>query len=400
MAKKQIKNTKTTNKERKTVTVAFAGGGTGGHIYPGLAIADELRDICNEADINLNLVWIGNSKGMDKKIVESNIGPDEKPSVDKFYGIPSGKLRRYFSVQNFIDVFKIGAGCISAYFKLLKLKPAVLFSKGGFVSVPPCFAAKLLKIPVVTHECDFTPGLATKINSRFATKLLLSYEETKEYIKQELEEKIIVTGNPVRPVFYNTDDEIGNDFTGFKYSRKKKPILFVMGGSLGAKQINDMVFENLEWLCERFYVIHQTGIKNQDSMPVIPDALADSYRSYPFIYEQMPHVISYADVILSRAGANSLWECAVLKKPMVLVPLCGSGTRGDQVDNAEFFEQKGAAIVLNGEYANSNSLRNALITMQDSKKRKLFSEACGKMLPKKRSARYIAEILTENFINR
>ncbi|MDY5885757.1 MAG: UDP-N-acetylglucosamine--N-acetylmuramyl-(pentapeptide) pyrophosphoryl-undecaprenol N-acetylglucosamine transferase [Treponema sp.] len=400
MAKKQIKNTKTTNKERKTVTVAFAGGGTGGHIYPGLAIADELRDICNEADINLNLVWIGNSKGMDKKIVESNIGPDEKPSVDKFYGIPSGKLRRYFSIQNFIDVFKIGAGCISAYFKLLKLKPAVLFSKGGFVSVPPCFAAKLLKIPVVTHECDFTPGLATKINSRFATKLLLSYEETKEYIKQELEEKIIITGNPVRPVFYNTDDEIGKDFTGFKYSRKKKPILFVMGGSLGAKQINDMVFENLEWLCERFYVIHQTGIKNQDSMPVIPDALADSYRSYPFIYEQMPHVISYADVILSRAGANSLWECAVLKKPMVLVPLCGSGTRGDQVDNAEFFEQKGAAIVLNGEYANSNSLRNALITMQDSKKRKLFSEACGKMLPKKRSARYIAEILTENFINR
>ena len=400
MAKKQIKNTKTTNKERKTVTVAFAGGGTGGHIYPGLAIADELRDICNEADINLNLVWIGNSKGMDKKIVESNIGPDEKPSVDKFYGIPSGKLRRYFSIQNFIDVFKIGAGCISAYFKLLKLKPAVLFSKGGFVSVPPCFAAKLLKIPVVTHECDFTPGLATKINSRFATKLLLSYEETKEYIRQELEEKIIVTGNPVRPVFYNTDDEIGKDFTGFKYSRKKKPSLFVMGGSLGAKQINDMVFENLEWLCERFYVIHQTGIKNQDSMPVIPDALADSYRSYPFIYEQMPHVISYADVILSRAGANSLWECAVLKKPMVLVPLCGSGTRGDQVDNAEFFEQKGAAIVLNGEYANSNSLRNALITMQDSKKRKLFSEACGKMLPKKRSARYIAEILTENFINR
>ena len=181
MAKKQIKNTKTTDKERKTVTVAFAGGGTGGHIYPGLAIADELRDICNEADINLNLVWIGNSKGMDKKIVESNIGPDEKPSVDKFYGIPSGKLRRYFSIQNFIDVFKIGAGCISAYFKLLKLKPAVLFSKGGFVSVPPCFAAKLLKIPVVTHECDFTPGLATKINSRFATKLLLSYEETKGF---------------------------------------------------------------------------------------------------------------------------------------------------------------------------------------------------------------------------
>ena len=172
-----------------------------------------------------------------------------------------------------------------------------------------------------------------------------------------------------------------------------------MGGSLGAKQINDMVFENLEWLCQRFYVIHQTGIKNQEAMPVIPNSVSDSYKPFPFIYEQMPHVISYADVVLSRAGANSLWECAVLKKPMVLIPLCGSGTRGDQLDNAEFFEKKGAAVVLKREYANANSLKNALMTMLDSKKRKLFSDACGKMLPKTRSARFIAELLSENFIN-
>ena len=392
MKKAEIKNT-------KKVTVAFAGGGTGGHIYPGLAIADELKDLCKASGIDLNLVWIGNNKGMDKTIVENNLGPDGLPSVNRFIGIPSGKLRRYFSFRNFLDLFKIAAGCIVSYFKLLKLKPAVVFSKGGFVSVPPCFAAKLLKIPVCTHECDFTPGLATRINSRFATKLLLSYEETKEYLGKALEPKTVVTGNPVRPIFYNTDDSIGKDFAGFNYSRKKKPVLLVMGGSLGAKQINDMVFENLEWLCQRFYVIHQTGIKNQEAMPVIPNSVSDSYKPFPFIYEQMPHVISYADVVLSRAGANSLWECAVLKKPMVLIPLCGSGTRGDQLDNAEFFEKKGAAVVLKREYANANSLKNALMTMMDSKKRKLFSDACGKMLPKTRSARFIAELLSENFIN-
>lgn len=395
MKKTEIKNNSRTT---KNITVAFAGGGTGGHIYPGLAIADELKALCKDSDIDVNLVWLGSSKGMDRNIVENNIGPDGKTSVNKFYGIPSGKLRRYFDLKNFTDIFKIAAGCISSFFILLKIKPAVVFSKGGFVSVPPCFAAKLLHIPVVTHECDFTPGLATKINSHFATKILLSYNETKEFISKDIESKAVVTGNPVRPVFYDTDDKIGKDFVGFGYSKKTKPVLFVMGGSLGAKQINDMVFENIEWLCQRFYVVHQTGIKNEEAMPQLPESVLDSYRHFPFIYEQMPHVISYADVVLSRAGANSLWECAVLKKPMVLIPLCGSGTRGDQVDNAEFFEKQGAAIVLTGEYANSNALKNALTSMQDAKKRKCFSNACKEMLPKKRSAEAIAELLLTEFI--
>lgn len=387
--KKEIKN---------TITIAFAGGGTGGHIYPGLAIADELKEICKSNDKEINLVWLGSSKGMDKKIVESNMGPDGKPSVDRFYPIPSGKLRRYFSFQNFTDLFKILGGCIKSFFVLFKIKPAAVFSKGGFVSVPPCFAAKILHIPVYTHECDFTPGLATKINSRFATKLLLSYEETKEFISSEMKKKSVVTGNPVRPVFYSTDNKIGKDFVDFGYSRKKKPVLFVMGGSLGAKQINDLVIENLEWLCQRYYVVHQTGIKNQDEQFVIPENCRDSYKQFPFIYTEMPHVMDYADVILSRAGANSLWECAVLTKPMVLIPLCGSGTRGDQVDNAEFFELKNAAIVLKGEYATSNSLKNALEAMLDEKKRKLFSKACKDILPKERSALKIARLIADDYI--
>lgn len=384
----------------KDYTVAFAGGGTGGHIYPGLAIADELKQISVKKDRSVRLVWIGSSKGMDKKIVETSAGSDGTCSIDRFYGIPSGKLRRYFSLKNFTDIFKIAAGCIGAFFILLKEKPDVLFSKGGFASVPPCFAAKLLKIPVITHECDFTPGLATRLNSHFAQKLFVSYSETSEFLSAELKNKMTVTGNPVRPVFYSTDSKIGKDFAAFKYSKKDKPVLFVMGGSLGAKQINSLVFENLEWLCENFYVIHQTGNKNQDDIPEISEKLSGSYRQFPFIYEQMPHVIDYADVVLSRAGANSLWECAVLNKPMVLVPLCGSGTRGDQVDNAEYFEKKGAAIVLKGEYVSSQGLKNALTSMLDAKKRKKFAGACKGLLPKKRSALYIAELIFDDFLNK
>ena len=387
-------------KNEEKITAVFTGGGTGGHIYPGLAIADELKELCRQENIPLNIVWIGCSKKMDKKIVESSIGLDSVPSVNKFYSIPSGKLRRYFSLKNFTDIFKILAGCVASFFILLKIKPAVVFSKGGFVSVPPCLAAKLLKIPVCTHECDFTPGLATKINSRFASKILLSYKETKDFIPEKLMSRTFVTGNPVRPVFYSTDRQIGKDFVNFSSSKKTKPVLFVMGGSLGAKQINDLITENLEWLCENFYVIHQTGNNNIENKTDVSETVKKSYRQFPFIYEQMPHVIDYADVVISRAGANSIWECTVLKKPMILIPLCGSGTRGDQVDNADFFERKGAAIVLKGEYANSNSLKNALVTMIDAKKRRLFSNACQELIPKERSAYLIARLLADEFITK
>ena len=155
-------------------TVVFTGGGTGGHIYPGLAVVDELKEKINSTKIDgtsldVKIVWIGSSKGMDKNLVEKS------GSVDKFIGIPCGKLRRYFSFQNFIDLFKIAAGFISAFFHLAKLKPLVVFSKGGFVSVPSCYAAKLLKIPVFTHECDFSTGLATRLNLKVAEKLLKPY---------------------------------------------------------------------------------------------------------------------------------------------------------------------------------------------------------------------------------
>ena len=279
---------------------------------------------------------------------------------------------------------------------LLKTRPVFLFSKGGFVSVPPCISCKLLHIPFFTHECDFSLGLATKINSKFATKVVLSYEQTKEHINKSILSKVIVTGNPVRPIFYNTDKSIAKEFINFN-TKEKKPILFVMGGSLGARQINELVYENIEWLTDYFYVIHQTG-SNNVSDKIFDDKVLSSYKQYKFIYDELPHVIDYADVILSRAGANSIFECAVLNKPMVLIPLSGNGTRGDQVDNADFFASKGAAIVLKGEYACSKSLVNALESMLDINKRKLFASACKSLLPKTRSAYLIASIIFDDYI--
>lgn len=368
-------------------TIVFAGGGTGGHIYPGLAVADEIRAIASKNNQEIKIVWLGNSGGMDKNLVENS------GSVDEFIGIPSGKLRRYFSFKNFSDLFKIFAGLVKSFFTLLKLKPAVLFSKGGFVSVPPCVAAKFLRIPVFTHECDFTPGLATRLNSKFATKILVSYDETKAYLPSDKREKAVVTGNPVRPVFYNTNPEEGKNFLFSERSdyNPEKPILLVLGGSLGAHQINELVVQNLDWLCERFNVVHQCGAKDADSMP----KNHDGYFLHPFIYKEMCDVISCADIVLSRAGANSIWECSVLGKPMVLIPLCGSGTRGDQVDNAHFFEENGAAIVLLGEYAEESYLKSALERMLDPEFRENAAVQSKSLSEGKRPAQKIAEIVYE-----
>ena len=366
-------------------TFVFAGGGTGGHIYPGLAVCDELRSLSKQQNQTIRIVWLGNSSGMDQNLVEKS------GSVDTFVGIPSGKLRRYFSFKNFTDFFKIFAGLVKSFFVLCKLKPVVLFSKGGFVSVPPCMAAKFLRIPVITHECDFTPGLATKINSRFASKILVSYEETKQFLGEEKSKKTEVTGNPVRPVFYSANPQNGKAFLFENRSDydSEKPILLVLGGSLGAHQINTLVAENLDWLCQKFTVVHQCGARDFTEMP----QNKNGYFLYPFIYKEMCDVIACSDIIVSRAGANSIWECSVLGKPMVLIPLCGSGTRGDQVDNAQFFAEKGAALVLLGENADSQNLKSALEKMSEPSFRAEAASASKNLSEGKRPAQKIAEIV-------
>ena len=394
--------------------IAFTGGGTGGHIYPGLAVADEVKSISSKEGNSLQIIWIGCSKGMDKKIVETALGSDGEKICGRFYGISSGKLRRYFSLKNFTDLFRICFGFFSALHILKKNRPAVLFSKGGFVSVPPCVAAHLLHIPVFIHECDFTLGLANRINLKFATKMLVSYEDTKKSLSEEIQKKVIVTGNPVRPVFYNASAEKGLEFLGLKEKKSEnelknpddknskkneKPVLVVLGGSSGARQINELVQNNIDFLCTNFTVVHQTGLVNSDSdiSSKLHEKYKNSYFPYDFIYSQMCDVIACSDLILSRAGANSLWEAAVLAKPMILVPLCGSGTRGDQVDNAKFFESRGAAKVLVGKDATSENLIESLNSFLDENVRKNYADNLKAITGGEiRPSRKIADLLLES----
>ncbi|MDR0374839.1 MAG: undecaprenyldiphospho-muramoylpentapeptide beta-N-acetylglucosaminyltransferase [Treponema sp.] len=307
------------------VTVAFTGGGTGGHIYPGLAVAGALKK-----KIDCRIIWLGSDKGMDASIVKKDGGI-------VFFGVPSGKLRRYASLQNVLDIFKIIAGFFAARKILKKENPGLLFSKGGFVSVPPVVAAFSLKIPVFTHESDFSPGLATRINSRFSKRIFTAYQDTVSQFPAACHGKIFVSGNPVRDVFRTADKKRGRAFLGVD---DKERILLALGGSQGAKEINDLVREHLAGLTNHYVVVHQTGQAEWD-MPA-----SERYKPYRYINEDMPHVLAAAELALGRSGAGTVWECAASGKPMALIPLRGSGTRGDQVENARFFEKAGAAIVV------------------------------------------------------
>ncbi|MDR0785687.1 MAG: undecaprenyldiphospho-muramoylpentapeptide beta-N-acetylglucosaminyltransferase [Treponema sp.] len=333
--------------------IAFAGGGTGGHIYPGVAVAARLKEK------GCSVFWIGSKREMDRRIVE---GADVQ-----FFAIPSGKLRRYFSLQNFTDVFRIIVGFFAARKILKKEKPTLLFSKGGFVSVPPAIAAFSLKIPVFTHESDFSPGLATKINSFFSEKILVSYGETVSKFKLRMRKKIVITGNPVRQIFRSADAESGRRFLGVEGS-----ILLVLGGSQGAREINNIVMDNLDALTRFYTVIHQTGAVNVEETR----NLSPRYKPFQYIGEEMPHILAAATLVLGRSGAGTIWECAAMGKPMLLVPLRGSGTRGDQVENARFFERAGAAMVQTDA---KSVIQTAVSLAEDESKLRAMSDAAAKI---------------------
>jgi UDP-N-acetylglucosamine--N-acetylmuramyl-(pentapeptide) pyrophosphoryl-undecaprenol N-acetylglucosamine transferase len=270
---------------------------------------------------------------MDRSIVED--------AGLEFFGVPSGKLRRYVSLRNLLDVFKIVAGFFAARRILKREKPALLFSKGGFVSVPPCAAAASLGIPVFTHESDYSPGLATRINARFAARIFTAYEATAYFLAPAFREKAVVSGNPVRSAFRNASADAGRAFLGLGPGER---ILLVLGGSQGAREINELVRECLPALTKHYTVVHQTG-PNQDW----DLGAAERYRPYPYIREELPQVLAAAELVLGRSGAGTVWEAAAAGKPMALIPLRGSGTRGDQVENAAFFGKAGAAVILGGE---------------------------------------------------
>jgi UDP-N-acetylglucosamine--N-acetylmuramyl-(pentapeptide) pyrophosphoryl-undecaprenol N-acetylglucosamine transferase len=309
------------------VSIAFTGGGTGGHIYPGLAVAAALQE-----RLPCRIFWIGSDAGMDRSLVEGE--------GLEFFGVPSGKLRRYVSLRNISDVLRVGAGFFAARRILKREKPALLFSKGGFVSVPPCAAAASLGIPVFTHESDYSPGLATRINARFASRIFVAYEDTAGFFPPALRDKVGLAGNPVRSAFRGADAAAGRSFLGLGPDER---LLLVLGGSQGAREINELVRETLPVLTRHYTVAHQTG-PNQNWEP----GASERYRPYPYIREELPQVLAAAELVLGRSGAGTVWEAAAAGKPMALIPLRGSGTRGDQVENAAFFERAGAAVVIPG----------------------------------------------------
>ena len=366
------------------INIAFTGGGTGGHIYPGLAVASALKDLLS--GFGARIFWIGSCTGVDKTLVEE--------AGIEFFGVPSGKLRRYFSFRTFVDFFKVAAGFLKSRKILKKQKPALLFSKGGFVSVPPCAAAASLGIQVYTHESDFSPGLATRINARFVLRtggrIFTAYEDTIKFFPENTRKIVTVFGNPVRAVFRNADAAKGRDFLGLKEDAR---ILLILGGSQGALEINELVRSCLSALTEVYTVVHQTGPNLSWDIPP-----SDRYKPFPYIKDEMPHVMASAEVVMGRSGAG-VWEWAVSGKPMLLIPLRGSGTRGDQIENARYFKESGAAQVLapcgNDEKINPETLISAVKTLAcDSEKRESMAEASAKT-GENDGAKQIANFLAE-----
>ncbi len=305
--------------------IVFTGGGTAGHVTPNIAIMNELKQEDYE------FYYIGSKKGIEKDLME-------KEQVT-YYGISSGKLRRYFDMENFKDVFRVIKGCFEARKILKRLRPSLVFSKGGFVSVPVIVAARSLKIPIFIHESDITPGLANKISMRFATKIFTSFEEAKAYFPAS---KTTVIGSPIRKEIFNGSAEKGRRFLDF---HSAKPILTIMGGSLGAKKINEAVRANLKELTRDYQIVHLCGKNNLD--PEL--SLFPGYRQFEYVHEELPDILAATDVVITRGGSNAIFEFLALEIPMLIIPIGLDQSRGDQILNAKSFAEKGFAITLRDE---------------------------------------------------
>ncbi len=311
--------------------IILTGGGTAGHVTPNIAMIPRLKELGYE------ISYIGTYNGIEKKLIEEIGIP--------YYGISSGKLRRYFDLKNFTDPFRVNKGFGDAKRILKKIKPDVVFSKGGFVTVPVVLMAAHLHIPVVIHESDMTPGLANKIALPKATKICCNFPETKELFS----DRATVTGTPIRQELFNGDKEKAREFCGFT---DDKPTLLVVGGSTGSVAINIAIWGCLDELLKEFNVIHLTGKGKLN--PDIKDK--KGYVQYEFIKEQLPDMFALADVVISRAGANAICELLAIRKPNLLIPLSKAASRGDQILNAQSFEKSGYSYVIEEEAVSNETL--------------------------------------------
>ena len=304
--------------------IILTGGGTAGHVTPNLALVETLKSK------NWDIDYIGSVNGIEKQIVtESGL---------KYHGIKSGKLRRYFSIENFTDPFKVIAGVFEAYSIIRKIKPNIVFSKGGFVTVPVIIGAYLNRVPVIIHESDMTPGLANKISIPMAKKVCVSFPETLQYLNQ----KGIYTGTPIRSEILKGNKEKGYALCNFN---NQKPVLLIIGGSLGSEFINNSMRNILDTILEKFQVIHVCGKGNYKAE--FDNKIG--YKQFEYVNEELSDIFAITDIIVARAGSNSIFEFLNLRKPNLLIPLSRKASRGDQILNAESFEKMGYSKVIQEE---------------------------------------------------
>lgn len=325
--------------------IVLTGGGTAGHVTPNIALIPELQKEGYEVH------YIGSYDGIERKL----IGEMDIP----YYAISSGKLRRYFDVKNFSDPFRVIRGCTQASSLLKKLRPDVVFSKGGFVAVPVVLAAKRRGIPAIIHESDMTPGLANKICIPCATKICTNFPETADQLPAG---KAVLTGSPLRRELFTGNKRAGLDFCGFN---DKKPVLLIIGGSLGSVVVNEAVRGILPRLLEKYQIIHLCGKDKLD------DSLKDTpgYVQFEYIKKELSDLLDAADIIISRAGANAICEILALRKPNILIPLSAAASRGDQILNAASFEKEGYSYVIREEDLNSDSLLAAIDTVYSEREK-------------------------------
>ena len=312
--------------------IILTGGGTAGHVTPNMALMPELMKH------GYDIQYIGSYDGMEKKLIEDMGIP--------YHGIASGKLRRYFSMKNFSDPFKVLKGISEAKKLMKELKPDVVFSKGGFVAVPVVMAASRAHIPVICHESDMTPGLANKLCIPVARKVCCNFPET---LKSLPAEKSILTGSPIREELLHGNKEAARKLCGF---HSDKPVLMIIGGSLGSAVINQSVREALPKLLDDFQIVHICGKDKIDNLLL----KTPGYKQFEYVKDDLKDIFAMADIVVSRAGANAICELLALKKPNLLIPLSAGASRGDQILNARSFEAQGFSMVIDEDYLSPDLL--------------------------------------------
>lgn len=363
--------------------VLFTGSGGGGHIFPLIAVARELTKISSQKGIPLELYYLGpeiEEEFSRNLIAETGIS---------MYSLRTGKFRRYFSIKNFIDIFKIPVGIIQALYRVFAIMPDIVISKGAYGSVPVVFSGWLYRIPILIHDSDTVPGLANKIVAPLATRIALGFEKATHYFSPQ---KTIVTGNPVRPELQAGDATEGRRIFGIQSTR---PVLLVMGGSQGAMKINDAVLNALPILLQKYEVLHIAGEKNyktvaSEARVMISRQYEQLYHPYPSLKGELAHAYALSSLIISRSGATSIFEIALVGKPSILIPIKVSGGN-HQRENAYVYKAFGACEVIEEDNLTPHVFVSTIDEILESASRvKVFSENA-----KKFSAPRAAEILAE-----